>query len=216
MKNLPLKYGIIMLRRGFVPVVVIIALALLAIFGGTTIIAWRTTLLDSYLPQTVKEFLGKEKSGSGATSVTSDTSKPSLQDSETTVEDPTKDWKTYTTNTELGFSFKYPAGWKESTNQTGVISLESADGEVVLGAYKDFQGGFEHWSSIEDRNYYTADGVWIPTTIMYGEDDPSTVTVSAGTYDAPLDLTFLYSFNKASYPEGLYILELILSSVKFF
>ena len=59
MENLPLKYGAIMIKRGFAPTLVIIALAFVIFIGGGVIVAWRTTLLDSYLPQQVKEFFGK-------------------------------------------------------------------------------------------------------------------------------------------------------------
>ena len=211
MKSLPLKYEAIMLRRGFVPIVAIIALALVALLSGTVIVAWRTTFLDSYLPQNVKEFFGKE---SIQAPMTSDSQEPSSEDSETTAEDPTKNWKTYT-NTELRFSFKYPKDWGKSGAQTGIVSLESSDGLVELNVYKDFQGGFEHWSSVEAKDYYTADELLVPVAIMYGEEDPNEVTVFGGPYDMQPNLFLFYLFNKIDYPDGLGIFELIWSTFKF-
>lgn len=110
MKNLPLKYGAIMFRRGIAPIVVIVALALLALFGGATVVAWRTPLLDPYLPQTIKTFFGRPAYGVPTQPPASDRTDPGSQLSEQQVEDLTKDWKTYV-NEELGLSFKYPRDW---------------------------------------------------------------------------------------------------------
>lgn len=109
MKNLPLKFRAIMVRRGFVPTVIIVALALIALFGVTALAAWKTSFFDSYLPEKVKDFLGKSISGSPS-AVTSDQTSSGSQYSQNEVADLTKDWKTYT-NEELGFSFKYPKDW---------------------------------------------------------------------------------------------------------
>ena len=202
-----------MVRRGFVPLVAIIALALVAIFSGTVAVAWRTTLLDSYLPQSFKEFFGKSSTDENVTPVTFNTNEPSSQDPETATENLTKDWNTYT-NTELGFLFKYPRDWGKGSVQTGIVSLESRDGLVELGVYKDFQGGFEHWSYVETKNYYTMNELWVPVTVMYGEEDPNEVMAFGGPYDMQPNLSFLYLFNKIDYPDGLGTLELIWSTFK--
>lgn len=220
MKNLPLKYEEIMLRRGFVPVVVIVAFALLAIFGGTTIVAWRTTLLDFYLPQTVKEFLGKEKSDSDTAPVISDTSEPSLQDSETTAEDPTKDWKTYT-NAELGFSFKYPGDWKKNLVEADneVVLLESKDGKAYMNFYNSggaFGGepGWETSNGIERKIYYTSDNFQVIVEIVYtGRNGEAVVS---GNFNQQIQgLVFTYVFDNKLMPGGLDVLSLILSTFKF-
>lgn len=110
MENLPLKYGASMLRRGFVSLAIVAALTFTALLIGTASVAWKTSLLDSYLSQPVKEFLGKVQTNSSGLSTTSDSSQPPSQNSQPTAENPTKDWKIYT-NTKIGLSFKYPADW---------------------------------------------------------------------------------------------------------
>lgn len=202
------------MRRGFVPTVVIVAFALIALFGVTSVVVWKTSFFDSYLPQTVKEFLGKAKSD--AIPITSNNQDPSGESSQTTVAEATKDWKTYT-NTDLGFSFKYPGSWasREYQYQSSIISLGSEVNQIFLGVYKDFQGGFEHWSKVENKNYYTANGSWIPTTVMYGKDDPDEVTIFGGPYDMQPNLSFFFQFDKSIYPSGLEVFELILSTFKF-
>jgi hypothetical protein len=95
------------LRQGFVsPVVILVAAALIILVSGVAVVAWRTDYLDPILPPTVKEFLGRGRaipSSEGSTETFSESSEP-------TTEDLTRGWKTYT-NTEFGFSFKYPSDW---------------------------------------------------------------------------------------------------------
>lgn len=221
MRNLPLKFEAIMLRRGFAPVVAIIALALLALFSGTALVAWRTTLLDPYLPQIIKEFLGKSQINTDGAPTTSDGTETPSQDSETTPEDPTKDWKTYT-NTELGFSFKYPKDWGVANIQSSflVIALESEDSQANISFYKDFQGGSEGEppQRIEEKIYYTADNYQVYTTAFYGIDgaDPDWVAVDGSFYPQRPNLSFTYGFYSDSLPKGLDVLSLILSTLKFF
>lgn len=203
-----------MLRRGFVPLVAIIALALVALFSGTALVAWRTTLLDSYLPQTVKEFLGKSQAGPTGVPTTSDSSKPSSQDSEPTAENSTKDWKTYT-NTELGFSFKYPRDWALGENESTVLSLSSPNGNV-LSFYKNFQGGREEPVRFEEKYFKTLDGGEAYTTIYYGlNGDDKSVVVDGTFYPKLAEITFIYGFDLSTSANGLEILSLILSTFKF-
>lgn len=122
MDGLPLKYGAIMSRRGIAPIVVIIALAIAVLLGGGAVVAWKTSYLDSYLPQTVKEFFGKSLPDSGVAPTTPDGIETPSQDSEPTAEDPTKDWKIYT-NEEFGFSFKHPNDWFIRVRGAGPVEL---------------------------------------------------------------------------------------------
>ncbi|GMR19347.1 MAG: hypothetical protein BMS9Abin34_482 [Patescibacteria group bacterium] len=106
-----LEYRAIM-RRGFIPAVVIVITALLVLVGGGAILTWKTDYLDPYLPSPVREFLGRGDvpSSPDSAKTTSPTSETSSQDSETTKEDLTKDWKTYISE-EAKISFKYPPEW---------------------------------------------------------------------------------------------------------
>lgn len=213
MENLPLKYGAIM-RRGFAPAVAIIALALIAIFSGSFLVAWRTSILDQYLPQAVKEFFRKTEIETSGTPITSDNSEPSSEDSETTAEDPTKDWETYT-NTELGFSFKYPRDWALNENESTVLSLSSPNGNS-LSFYENFQGGRGEPIRFEERYYETLDGSEVYTTIYYGLDgDDKSVVVDGTFYPKLTEITFIYEFDLNSSANGLEILSLILSTFKF-
>lgn len=53
-----------------------------------------------------------------------------------TTPDPTADWKTYT-NTEIGFSFKFPSEWKMQTGiaNSGLISLETSSNNRFFAWY---------------------------------------------------------------------------------
>jgi hypothetical protein len=123
------------MRKGFATIVVVIV-AFVVLAGGGVIVAWRTTYLDSMLPSAVKEFLGRggavpSSSGSAGTSLPS--SETPSEDSDSTTEDFTKDWKTYT-NTNFKFSFKYPADWEISPLSTGeFLIFEDLSGEIVDG-----------------------------------------------------------------------------------
>ncbi|MEX1068574.1 MAG: PsbP-related protein [Patescibacteria group bacterium] len=220
MKDLPLKYEAIMLRRGFAPVVAIIALSLIALFGGTALVAWRTTLLDSYLPQSVKEFFGKPPTGENGVPVTSDSSEPSGEDSEPTAEDPTKEWKTYT-NAELGFSFKYPEDWIKKQPEPGsdieVVLLESSDGKSYLNFYNSggafgIEPGFEV-SKPEPTIFYTSNDY--PVNVEILDLGNGNVVASGSFTDQITGLVFTYGFDSNFASNGVEILELILSTFKF-
>lgn len=104
------------MRSGFAPLIIIVVIAAVAVIGGGAVIVRRTTYLDFILPSTVREFLhrgGAVPSSESSSETPSETPEP---------EDPTKDWKTYTSS-KHGFSFKYPKDWR-----TAVL----ADGEVLL------------------------------------------------------------------------------------
>ena len=53
MRNLPLEYKAIM-RRGFVPVAVVIALTIVTVIISGGLLAWKTPYLDQYLPESIK------------------------------------------------------------------------------------------------------------------------------------------------------------------
>ncbi len=211
MNILPLKFRAIMLRRGFAPIVVIIAFAVVVLLGGGAVVAWKTSYLDSYLPQPVKEFFGKI--GADATSVTSNTQELPGENSQTATADATKDWKTYT-NTELGFSFKYPGDWVKDTNENTVLSLSSSKGNV-LSFYNDFRGGREEPVRFEEKYYTTFDGSAVYTTIYYGLSGDDQAVVVDGTFYPKLPgITFIYGFDLRSDPGGLETLSLILSTLR--
>jgi len=112
-------------KNAFVPLAVLITTALVVFVGGAFVVAWRTTYLDSILPLPIKEFFGR---GGVAGSSEGSTETSSGTPSEPSVDDPTKDWKTYT-NAEFKFSFKYPAGW---------YTYPLSDGDfLLLGPYAD-------------------------------------------------------------------------------
>ena len=208
-----------MLRRGFVPVVIIIAITLVALFGGTVVVAWRTTVLDSYLPQATKEFLGKSQTGDNGVPTTSDTQELGKEDSETTTEDPTKDWKTYI-NEELDFSFKYPESWgkKQIEADNEVILLESADGKSYMNFYDSggafgIEPGFEN-SESEVSTYYTSDNYQVKAEITYL--DSGEVLVSGSLHPRIPGLVFTYDFDQNLAPDGLDILSLIMSTFRTF
>jgi hypothetical protein len=207
MKDLPLKYEAIMVRRGFTQVVVIVALALIAIFSGSALISWKTSYLDKYLPQAVKEFLGKTQIDTNGAPTTSDVT-------ETPTEDLTKYWKTYTTP-KLGFSFKYPGDWVKDENDNTILSLNSPKGNV-LSFYKDFVGGREESIRLEEKYYETSDGSSVYTTIYYGlNGDEQSVVVDGTFYPEIPEITFIYGFDLRLDESGLKTLSLILSTFKF-
>ncbi|MEX1061759.1 MAG: hypothetical protein WEC39_01450 [Patescibacteria group bacterium] len=214
MRKLPLEYKAIM-RRVFLSAVVLIALTILTVFISGGILAWKTSYLDKYLPQSFKEFFGKEISESSPT-VTSESSPPQNEDSQKTREDSVKDWRNYT-NADAGFSFKYPDDWVSIIQPQGaVVSFASMGGGTSLSAYQNFQGGFEHWSSVETKDYRSGENFLVPVTVMYGEDDPNEVTVFGGPYNADQNISFFYIFNRQENPNGLETFELIMSTLKLF
>ena len=216
MKSLPLKYGAIMVRRGFVPVVAIIALAFIAVLSGTTLVSWKTSYLDYYLPQIVKDFFGKTETDTNGAPTNYDKEEPGEEDSEITAEDPTKDWKTYT-NTELGFSFKYPTylGKKQAEADIEVVLLESGDGKSYMNFYKDVafggESGLEKSDDGERKIYRTSDDFEVAVTIV---DTGKEIIADGSFYLQIPGLTFTYSFDNTSKPDGLDTLSLILSTFK--
>lgn len=95
-------------REGFIPVILIAVLALVVAAGGVGIgLAWKTDLLDKWLPNNVKEFFGKEITPTDGEPTNGGTTDGGTTNGE---EDPTKDWKTYT-DASLGISLKYPPNW---------------------------------------------------------------------------------------------------------
>jgi hypothetical protein len=61
---------------------------------------------------------------------------PKTVSSSSLAPDETEGWKTYT-NTEVGFSFKYPSEWKTQTGilNSGLISLETDRGDRFFAMY---------------------------------------------------------------------------------
>jgi len=203
-----------MLRRGFAPIVVIVFLALVALFSGTAIVAWRTPFLDSYLPQPIKDFLGKTQTDTEGAPKTSNTPESGEEDSTPTTEDPTKDWNIYT-NTTPGFSFKYPADWIEYSVENATVSLRSQTIKSVLNFYKDFQGGREEPIRFEEKYYEIFDGSKVHTTIYYGlNGDEQSVAVDGTFYPKIPGITFIYGFDLRSDENGLETLSLILSTLR--
>jgi len=98
-------------RKGVVPVVLIIVLALVIAVGGVGIgLAWRTNYLDKYLPARVKELLGKEAKPSDQGEEPGEEPGEKPGEESKPEEDETKDWKTYT-SPSYGYSIKYPPDW---------------------------------------------------------------------------------------------------------
>ena len=131
-------------REGFIPVILLAVLALVVAVGGVGIgLAWKTDLLDKWLPASVKEFFGKEITTTDGEPTNGGTTDGGTTNGE---EDPTKDWKSFSSG-NIGFSAKYPGDWKarESTDDAGssTASFESPDfaseeagaGEVLQGSY---------------------------------------------------------------------------------
>jgi len=170
-------------RSGFVPLAIIITV-LIAAVGSSIVVAWRTTYFDSILPPTVREFLGRGEdilSPEGPAGTSSPSSEAPSENSETIAEDPTEGWKTYT-NTDYGFSFKYPADWVVYPGVVGglldhlgnyIVDLASSpkdsDTELVypvspvclrviyvVGGYRDSSGEFKAYDNAE---HYVRNGV---------------------------------------------------------
>ena len=103
-------------KKGFIPIILVAVLALVVSVGGVGIgLAWRTEVLDKWLPANVKEFLGKEitptdgeQPADGKPEVTNG-EEPSEEPSKP-AEDKTKDWETYT-NGDYGYYIKYAPDW---------------------------------------------------------------------------------------------------------
>ena len=96
-------------RQGFAPILLIV-LALVISVGGVGIgLAWKTNILDKILPPNIKELFGR---GAGPTDGTpTNGEEPTNEENgEPTAEDPTKDWKSYTSE-DLKITFRYPPGW---------------------------------------------------------------------------------------------------------
>src|SRR3989337_2651913 len=99
-------------REGFIPVILLAVLALVVAVGGVGIgLAWKTNVLDTWLPASVKGFFGKEVNPTDGGTTTDDGTESTGEDGEPTPEDPTKDWKSYD-STKLGLFLKYPADWR--------------------------------------------------------------------------------------------------------
>lgn len=190
--------------RGFAPIVILIVVAVVISVGSAGVLAWKTTVLDPYLPADVKTFLGKQPVSSSTPS-----------NSELKVEDATKDWKTYT-SANVGYTLKYPSSWaiEEGTYQgfPSVIIKSSGKGLPTLGVYQNFQGGFENVGRAETKKFESAGGSEISASVMYREGDENEVTVLVAPYSPSIDLTLIYTFNLAVEPGGLEILALILST----
>jgi len=97
-------------RSGFAPILLIILAAVLAVGGIGIGLAWKTNVLDKWLPANVKEFLGKEITLTNGEQPATDGEQPAGEDQQPTVEDQTKDWKSYASQ-ELKITFKHPVNW---------------------------------------------------------------------------------------------------------
>uniref|UniRef100_A0A832E0I1 Uncharacterized protein n=1 Tax=candidate division WWE3 bacterium TaxID=2053526 RepID=A0A832E0I1_UNCKA len=95
-------------RQGFAPILLIILAAVLAVGGIGIGLAWKTNVLDKWLPANVKEFLGKEITPTNGEQPATDGEEPTGEDQQPNVEDQTKDWKSYMGS---GFKIKYPPTW---------------------------------------------------------------------------------------------------------
>src|SRR3990172_7263827 len=209
MRILPLEYKAIM-RRGFVPVAVIVALTIVTVIISGGLLAWKTTYLDKYLPRSVKSLLNK------SANVGNDTQVPNGEEPETIAEEYKKNWKNYT-NTELEFSFKYPADWDQLALTGTLASFASGSNEITLTYYQSFQGGREEPISFEEKYYEISNGSKTYVTVYYGlNGNVNSVLVDGTFYPELPGITFVYSFDLGSSSNGLEILSLILSTFLIF
>lgn len=108
-----------------------------AVVGGAgSVLAWRTTYLDNYLPASVKGFFGRgEERG-----------EPTAEEGEPTVQENMKDWKTYT-DKKYGYEVKYPKDW----------TIKSRPSDSILNPYVAFscEEDFEYLATF--GNYDVSD-----------------------------------------------------------
>lgn len=154
-------------RKGVIPVILIVVLALVIAVGGVGIgLAWKTNVLDKWLPVNVKEFFGKEitpTNGEQTNGEQPNGEEESTNGEEPTPEDPTKDWKSYTSE-RLGFSAKYPKDWQVVDDPDGVdrgFNFSSLDiaYDLVLSPIKGITIGI---SIVSNSNALTA-REWLTT-----------------------------------------------------
>ena len=215
MRNLPLEYKAIM-RRGFVPVAVVIALTIVTVIISGGLLAWKTPYLDQYLPESIKNSLNKSSKNENGIQKTSNTQGPNGEEPETITEDSTKSWNNYT-NTELGFSFKYPADWEQLVHTGTLISVSSGESKNTLNFYQNFQGGREEPISFLEKYYEISNGAKAYATVYYGlNGDINSVVVDGTFYPELPGIMFVYSFDRGSSSNGLETLSLILSTFVIF
>lgn len=103
-----IKSSKLKVQNGFAPILLII-LALVISVGGVGIgLAWKTEVLDKWLPNSVKEFFGKEIIPADGGTTNGEEPTDGEEPTNGTTEDPTKDWKAHTGS---NFTIKYPSTW---------------------------------------------------------------------------------------------------------
>ncbi len=117
-------------KQGFAPILLIIVALIVAIGGIGAGLAWKTNVLDKWLPQNVKEFFGKEVTPTNGEQPNGE--EEPTNGEEPTSEDPTKDWKVYS-RAQYGYSFKYPSDWVVSLSTSSEIKLGNPDNQAVEG-----------------------------------------------------------------------------------
>lgn len=210
-----------MLKKGFVLPIVIAVVALAAIGG---VVAWQTSYLDSLLPAAVINFFGRSTDSADSAHPQPE---PSSEDSEPTAGDVTKDWKTYT-HKKAGISFKYPKDWAVEENDDwdnsglGWVITASSSGGPELSFYTNFHGGFEHHEIVSTKTFKLGSGeevdVEVGKEVALEPDDvvenPSGRLVLAYFQSIEPYGFLMYSFDKSVSPDGLSLLETILSTFK--
>jgi hypothetical protein len=152
------------MRRGSAHLHLVLAAAV-AILGGISLVAWKTTYFDSVLPSQVRVFLGR--GGVSSSPQGSAETQPVTPSDHSTSADLTKSWKTYTNSVDR-YTFRYPEDWSVEEN-----AYQGVDGPVTVftassGEYpemsvqKNFQGGFENLGPDSSGEIYTKDG-----TVVY-------------------------------------------------
>jgi len=91
---------------------ILILVAFIIGFGGVgSVLAWRTTYLDNYLPAGVKEFFGRGEE------------RRELTPGE--VEEETRNWKTYK-DEKRAYELKYPPTWVYGSTKEGQVVFETS------------------------------------------------------------------------------------------
>jgi len=126
-------------RKGFIPIILVAVLALVVSVGGVGIgLAWRTEILDKYLPPNIQELFGRgSKPADGVQTngeqLSDGKEQPRGDEEEPPAEDKTKDWKVYN-SAPYSYSIKYPNDWTVSQSTVPSAETESGveDDELIL------------------------------------------------------------------------------------
>jgi hypothetical protein len=147
------------------------------------------------------------------------TSSPVEKPTGTPAPAPGDKWKVYTHN-EAGFSLEYPGHWDLETTRTSAPLEGWSVTEPGFAVYTNFIGGFEEFEPLETRAVTLTSGenveMEVYAKLKYVSEDEiertseRLVLVQVPTL-GPSGL-MMYSFDRATEPEGLAVIERILAT----